>query len=245
MPNVNTYFDRSREPRYSLVFALPLLLLYEGLSMLLSGSSMAGIRNGADVLLKTLFVTVGGRYGLLVFGLVLIGVGAWFVIEDIRRHPGRLEPRWFGLMALEAVIYAAVFGQIVAWLTGLLLGGGRLVVLAQSPIESLSFGTQLVVSLGAGIYEELLFRVILVAALIALFKRLRWRQAVVIGAAIGVSALIFSAFHYIGPYGDPLTLPSFTFRTIAGVLLSGLYVWRGFGIAAWTHALYDVYLAVL
>ncbi len=31
---------------------------------------------------------------------------------------------------------------------------------------------------------------------------------------------------------------------IAGVLFSGLYLLRGFGITAWTHALYDVLLAV-
>ena len=59
-----------------------------------------------------------------------------------------------------------------------------------------------------------------------------------------LGALIFSAFHYIGPYGEPLELGSFTFRTVAGFLFSGLYVLRGFGITAWTHALYDVFLAV-
>jgi len=56
-------------------------------------------------------------------------------------------------------------------------------------------------------------------------------------------ALIFAGFHYLGPYGDPLTLGSFVFRTIAGLLFSGLYLLRGFGITAWTHALYDVLLA--
>jgi hypothetical protein len=59
-----------------------------------------------------------------------------------------------------------------------------------------------------------------------------------------LGALIFSAFHYIGPYGDRLELGSFTFRAVAGVLFSGMYVLRGFGITAWTHALYDVFLAV-
>jgi hypothetical protein len=61
--------------------------------------------------------------------------------------------------------------------------------------------------------------------------------------ATAFGALIFSAFHYVGPYGDRLELPSFIFRTIAGVLFSGLYLLRGFGITAWTHALYDVFLA--
>jgi hypothetical protein len=58
------------------------------------------------------------------------------------------------------------------------------------------------------------------------------------------AAFIFAGFHYIGPYGEPLALGSFTFRTIAGLLFTGLYVLRGFGITAWTHALYDVFLAL-
>ena len=57
-----------------------------------------------------------------------------------------------------------------------------------------------------------------------------------------LGALIFSAFHYIGPYGDRLEVYSFVFRTIAGLFFSGLYLLRGFGITAWTHALYDVFL---
>jgi hypothetical protein len=55
-----------------------------------------------------------------------------------------------------------------------------------------------------------------------------------------LGALVFSIFHYIGPYGDRLQLASFAFRAIAGVLFSGLYLTRGFGITAWTHAMYDV-----
>jgi hypothetical protein len=102
------------------------------------------------------------------------------------------------------------------------------------------------VSLGAGLYEELLFRVLVVGALAALARR-SWGWAPWAAGALAavVGALIFSAFHYIGPYGDPLTLGSFTFRAIAGLVFSGLYLVRGFGIAAWSHALYDVVLSVL
>ena len=59
-----------------------------------------------------------------------------------------------------------------------------------------------------------------------------------------VGALVFSAFHYIGPYGDPISLPSFTFRALAGLVFSAMYLLRGFGITAWTHALYDVFLTL-
>jgi hypothetical protein len=105
--------------------------------------------------------------------------------------------------------------------------------------------TQLMISLGAGIYEELLFRVVLVSGLALLATRVfRWPRTRANLFAVVLGALIFSAFHYIGPYGEPLRLDSFTFRAVAGLLFSGLYVLRGFGITAWTHALYDVFLAV-
>lgn len=172
--------------------------------------------------------------------------GAWIVWRDHRRRGGgRLDKRVFLGSIGESLVYAAIFGQVVALLTAQLLYGPQLTVALQAPMGGFPLGTQLVISLGAGIYEELLFRVLLVSGLLALGLRLGWRRPVTVAVAVVLSALIFSAFHYVGPYGDPLTLGSFTFRAIAGLLLSGLYVARGFGITAWTHALYDVGLALV
>jgi membrane protease YdiL (CAAX protease family) len=101
------------------------------------------------------------------------------------------------------------------------------------------------ISLGAGIYEELLFRVLLVSGLAWLAKTgFGWTGTAAALFAVLSGALVFSAFHYIGPYGDSFQMASFTFRAVAGVLFSGLYLLRGYGITAWTHALYDVFLAV-
>lgn len=238
------YWQASREARYTLLFALPLLLLYEGLSFALTRSAYAGLRNGADVLLKTLFVTLGGSRGVAVFSLALVGVGAWFVWRDRKRHPGTLDRRVFGFMMAESLVYAMLLGGVVSALTSLLLSP-MLSVAQATEVARISLAGQLVLSLGAGIYEELLFRVLLVSGLLALALRLGWRRPVAVSAAVVGAALIFSAFHYIGPMGDPFALGSFTFRAIAGLLLSGLYVARGFGIAAWTHALYDVGLTLL
>ncbi len=243
---LQSYFATSRQARYSVLFAFPLLILYEGLSALLSGSAVAGVRNGADVLLKTVFLALGGRWGLLVFGVLFLGIGGWIVWRDQRRRETPFVPKLLLGMFAESLLYAVLFGQTVALLTTWLLQGGpSLMTVVQSPVASLSLGTQLVVSLGAGLYEELVFRVLLVSALLWLGLRFGWRRPVAVGVAVVLSALIFSGFHYIGPYGDAFTTPSFTFRAIAGLLLSGLYVARGFGIAAWTHALYDVGLAML
>jgi len=238
------YWHAPRQPRYSLLFALPLLLLYEGLSWALTGSAHAGLRNGADVLLKTMFVALGGNRGVAMFSILLIGVGVVLVWRDRRLHPGPLDSRVFGLMMAESLVYAALLGSVVSALTALLLSPMLSVTQIGGP-ERLSLSAQLVLSLGAGIYEELLFRVLLVSGLLALGLKLGWRRPTAVAAAVVIAALIFSTFHYIGPMGDAFTLPSFTFRAVAGLLLSGLYVARGFGIAAWTHALYDVGLTLL
>jgi hypothetical protein len=118
--------------------------------------------------------------------------------------------------------------------------------LSVTPIGGLGLPTQLMVSLGAGIYEELLFRVLIVSGLAALARRsFGWGPRPAGMFAVAVGALLFSAFHYIGPYGDPFALGSFMFRLIAGVLFSAMYLLRGFGITAWTHALYDVFLSLI
>jgi hypothetical protein len=204
------------------------------------------VRNGADVLLKTIFVIFGGRRGLIAFGVILCGAGVWLIARDLKRH-GPIRPAVLATMMLESVVYAVFFGFVVSGLTSMLLRVPLMLVAGQPDrgVAALPLGTQLVVSLGAGIYEELLFRVLLVSGLVALGQVLKWRRPVAVTVAVVVSAIIFSSFHYIGPYGDRLELSSFVFRTIAGMMFSVLYVARGFGITAWTHALYDVALALL
>jgi len=203
------------------------------------------VRNGADVLLKTAFVAFGGPNGVTAFGLLLLAGGVWVVWRDRRRHPGPLRPSVLAAMLGESMVYAAGFGFVVAMLTAAALSGVGLAAVQAPGRVTLPMASQLVVSLGAGIYEELLFRVLLVSGLVALGSLLGWRRPATLAVAIVVSAAIFSAFHYIGPLGDRLTLASFTFRAMAGLVLSGLFAARGFGITAWTHALYDVGLSLL
>ena len=240
LPQTQSYWRATRAPRYSLTFAFPLLVAYELLAFTLSGDALAGVRNGADVLLKSLFVGFGGRDGLIAFGVLLLGTGAALVWRDLKRG-GSIRPRYFLFMAAESLAYALLFGLVVGLLTGILLGG----VVLMMPLADLSLAAKLVISLGAGIYEELLFRVLLVGSLAWLARAAFGWTAGWAGVFATLSgALIFSAFHYIGPYGDPLELPSFTFRTLAGLVFSALYLTRGLGITAWTHALYDVFFVL-
>jgi membrane protease YdiL (CAAX protease family) len=236
-----SYWRAARAPRYSLLFALPLLLLYEALAAVLSDGSVGGVRNGADVLLKQLLLAVAGTNGARVVGAILVGVCVWLVARDLRANRGGLRASFFAAMMAEAVVLALAFGVAVSIVTAQLLGSLDLLAAGAAPV--LGWWTQLMISLGAGLYEELVFRVILVSALAAGGRALLgWRPPVAALVAVVISALVFSAFHYVGPYGDRLELQSFLFRAVAGLFFSGMYVLRGFGITAWTHALYDVFL---
>lgn len=118
----------------------------------------------------------------------------------------------------------------------------------------LTLSDQIVLSLGAGFYEELVFRLILVSAIAGFFalivralklseerfsKTLRYSVAAVLGA------LVFSWVHYTGAFGDTFHLGSFTFRFLMGLVLNVIFLWRGFGVAAMTHALYDIVVTLM
>jgi hypothetical protein len=239
-PATSSYFALSRSPRYSLTFALPLLAVYEGLAAV-TGELNGGIRNGADVILKELFAAVAGPQGPLIFGVLLAGTMVILVIRDARRNRGGLRTRVFLLMLAESALLALALGSVVGAITARLLPAGH--TLALGPLRDVGWATALTVSLGAGLYEELLFRVLLVGGIVVIARRLLGPvTSRVIAVVIG--AVVFSTWHYIGPFGDTFAPGSFVFRTIAGLAFSGLFVTRGFGITAWTHALYDVFLVV-
>jgi len=238
-----SYWQVSRAPRYSLLFALPLLLFYQVLAVLLAHGERS-VRNGADVILQALFTAVAGAWGPPLFMVCLIGVGLWLVTRDMRAHGSRLRGGVFVAMLGESIALALTFGFVVGSVTSGVLG--MLQTLAVPGGAEMDWWTRLMVSLGAGIYEELLFRVLLVGALAATARALLgWRPLTAGVTATFVGAAIFSAFHYLGPYGDRWQLYSFAFRMVAGLFFSGLYLARGFGITAWTHALYDVLLLVM
>jgi len=244
MADLGDYWRDSRSPRYSLLFALPLFLLYQGMIAFTPPGAGADLRNGADVMLETLFTLVAGARGPLIFLSVLVVLGLWIAGRDWRAHSRDLRGRVFIFMLLEATALALVFGTAVATVTSHVVQATAAIGhAAQQPLESLGAQSKLMLSVGAGLYEELLFRVVLVGSLAWAGRFLLGLGATVAGAwAAVLGALIFSACHYIGAYGDQFQLYSFVFRTIAGLAFSGLYLLRGFGITAWTHAIYDAVL---
>jgi hypothetical protein len=187
------------------------------------------------------FTSIAGTKGPVILLACLTAAGLWLVIRDLRANRRDLHAAFFGLMLAESAGLALVFGGVVSAVASGLVRPTALLV--QATVAELGTGSRLMLSLGAGLYEELLFRVLLVGGLAWVGRRLLgWRPLVAGLAAVLVGALVFSWFHYIGPYGDPFQLYSFVFRTIAGLAFSALFLLRGFGITAWAHALYDVFL---
>ena len=238
--SARSYWSQSRSHRYSLLFALPLLLVYELLEAVSPVRMQGGVvRNGADVVLTDLFIYLLGPRGPLVFMAMVIGMSLWLVRRD--SAAGQVQPGVFVIMLGEAVVLALAFGVVVGTVTARVLGPLR--TLAAGGIGGSSI-ERLTLSLGAGLYEELLFRVVIVALLSNAFRLLGIGRLPAGVAATVVGALLFSAFHYVGPLGEPFKIESFIFRAIAGLAFSALYLIRGFGITAWTHALYDVAVLV-
>lgn len=238
-----TYWRASRAPRYALLFAVPLFIFYQILVALEPVGPQGSWRNGADVLLQQVFIAIAGSRGPLLFLITLNVAGAWLLLRDVRRHPGRFQPRYFALMFAESALLAFVAGFTIGTLTAQLVHPPTLVI---GLPDAAGLSTRLMLAIGAGLYEELLFRVLLVGALAWLGRSVfKWKVSVAAAVAVVLGALLFAAFHYIGPGGDELQLYSFVFRAIGGLFFSALYVVRGFGITAWTHALYDILVMVV
>ncbi|MFI5230475.1 MAG: hypothetical protein ACHQWU_15475, partial [Gemmatimonadales bacterium] len=109
----NSYYAASRAPRYSVLIALPLLIGYEGLAALLAQPGRAELRNGADAMLRAMFVAISPQYGSLIFIGAVILIGVWFVVRDLRRSKDRIRPLMFTAMLAEALLLAVAFGFVV------------------------------------------------------------------------------------------------------------------------------------
>lgn len=230
---VKSYFENTNNLLYSFLVSLPLFLLYEILIVISQPVGDSIVRISVDVWIKSLFTYLGVNavsFSLLV--VVLIGL---FIVYKERERLKTLRFSYFPVLILESTLYAIVVAFISQSLVSLVLN-----IAASDPISSLSVTQQLALSLGAGLYEELFFRVILVTLFILLFTKLLGKKWAGVTAAVVLSALLFSAVHYVGSMGDAFTLGSFLYRFLFGLILNGIYVWRGFGVAAWTHAIYDI-----
>jgi membrane protease YdiL (CAAX protease family) len=243
------YWAESRQPWVSLLFIAPLLAVYE---VGVVGLGAKAIRNGADIWLRDFLELLDfGQYFLLPVLVIGILLGWHYTTRQAWRVPrGVLSGMCVECAALAGCLW--VVSQAEAWIlqaaVGTVTSIGRTAAVASSGQASLA---GFIGFFGAGVYEELLFRLMLLPAMAWGMRRLgaAHRSATVL--AVVASSVVFAAAHYVGRYGEPILLRDFVFwyglifRFLAGVFFSILFVLRGFGIAAGTHAGYDILVRLL
>lgn len=239
----DSYWVQSQRPLTALAFIAPLLVAYE-LGVLILGPN--AIRNGADVWLRQFLELAGfGQYFLLPVLCVFILLG-WHYTT---RQPWDVSPRVLQSMACECIILALLLRVILHIQSSFFdpaLFSPDVVPPAALSVEAKETFRRLVGFLGAGVYEELLFRLILLSSVAWFLRQLDATRTVSIVIAAIATSLFFAAAHYVGPHAEPFHWQSqwfwftFLFRSLAGIFFSALFVLRGFGIAAGTHAGYDI-----
>lgn len=233
---LSSYMEDSRDLFGSLILVLPLFVLYQ-VGVLMTG----GVRNGVDFITDAMWALAGGSLGYYL--LINLGILAAFIggIAYLR-EAGTFRPKLFPWVIAESTVYASLLGTGVVLMMSSL---GLDVLLSTGGGGEYGLLTKIVLSVGAGLYEETVFRLMLMGGLflagVKWLKLANWVSAV---AAVIVSSLIFSGVHYVGNLADAFTLGSFFFRFFAGVLLAGIFYLRGFAVAVYTHAIYDIIVMV-
>jgi membrane protease YdiL (CAAX protease family) len=227
---LRNYLKETRRPIYSAALVLPFFLIYHLGTLFLRTTWI----NGADALIIRI-LSLLSVHTVFASALVLL---LSFVIWQLRtRASWRLNP-WIliGLFA-ESLLFALLLLAAVGWFsTHMGKPGGEAGV---GPLG------RLVLYCGAGIYEELVFRGFLMGVLLVVFRRLlKTRPLLAASSAVVLGAVIFAMFHYLGPAAESFTFAGFLQRTVGGVYFSLLFVARGFGVCAATHALYDILLGL-
>ncbi len=239
--SLQEYAEESARPLVSMAFITPLLVIYELGGVVLGPHAL---RNGADTWLRSLLETLGfGQYFLLPM-LTCSILLAW---HHTRRDAWQLQGGVLTTMLLESTLFAfllfglahvqrALFPPVTASLVGTSLTA-----------EVFATASRLIGYCGAGIYEELLFRLMLLPAAAAVFRWLGCDGRSSWGWGILTSSLLFSAAHYhvFAAGGYAFDWYTFSFRFAAGLFFAGLFVARGFGIAVGAHAMYDILVEII
>jgi hypothetical protein len=203
----------------SLVLIFPLLLAYE------VGVLFVGHVNGADVVTRALYAMVGKRTIYLTVHACVAAIFLLWIRRNDRWSTLRLEVA--APLILEAAIYALTLGAVISLVLDRWLGLGA--------------GGSVVSALGAGVHEELVFRLGLFGGCVALLKGTDRRISVPF--ALVASSLLFAAAHHAGAHGEPFTLHAFAFRCLAGTAFGAIFWFRSLAHAVYAHVLYDLLVA--
>jgi hypothetical protein len=238
-----TYWGRSRQPLSSLIFLIPLLIAYE-LGVMIYATNYA---NGTEqqiyarTLLNEFFAWFGVTTHFLPGLIVVVLLLSCHIVSGAKWE---WNPPLYLAMAAEALFLAGPLFVLMKFVGSHVQMQARAAALTgrAPPAVGQTWQAELVFSIGAGIYEELLFRVIVIALLHwLLVDLLEVDDTLGSMLAVFVSALLFALYHF-SPQQHPFSMGKCLLYMLGGLYLAGVYVIRGFGIAAGTHAAYDIFI---
>lgn len=251
------YWLETRRPFCNLIFLLPLLLSYEIGVAFIVGPDGELARNGADAWMRLWLRQAGIE---MVWLLPTLLVGTLLVWQLTSRQPWRTSWDTLGGMAAESLMYAfllILLGQLTDY-------GFRHAAFVTVQMEDHQAQSQLLIRLvmfmGAGIYEEFLFRLCLLSVVYFALRAMLFSKGLSVLLTVLLTSLVFSLAHYLPSGSDDHFQGlihaatrvhstrelwfSFAFRTVAGIFFAALYFFRGFGITVGAHAAYDVCVGV-
>lgn len=229
-----SYWTLSRSPYYSFIFVLPFLAMYEVMVLFLNRDQMILLRNGADVLMRQ-FLSIFGEWGFYVLSISYILIFLFVFL---------IQKKDWNITVIKSDYLLGMLAEGTVWGFGLYFFMRYIPVFLMFPSGKELF-QQITLAIGAGLYEELVFRVISITVIFHLLRLIfQWDKQFSLIISIVISATIFSSFHFVGPYGDVFTLSLFIYRSFAGILLGVIYVVRGFGIVSYAHMIYDFIVIV-
>ncbi|MBS3762662.1 MAG: CPBP family intramembrane metalloprotease [Planctomycetes bacterium] len=228
-----SYTRESRRLGLSIPLVLPLLVIYQ-VGIVRNGSTT---RNVAEVWITNYLADLNVPVATIVNILIVAGLA--YALWELQKN-GRLLFSYMIVIIFESCLYALLL-MVGVSTAACFIHELAMRYLSQTPIDSQA----LLLSIGAGVYEELLFRLILIGGGMLLLKKLFMWGPVVSGVLmISISALLFSAAHHLGPGSEPVESYVFIFRAVCGAVLGTIFVTRGLGIAVFTHVIYNVLLLV-
>ena len=193
-------------------------------------SDLMYMRNGADALMRQM-LSVFGITGLFwIGGVFSLGFTIIYIFQKFSWDEYEIKSRYFISMVFESLLWS--------FLLFIFMSNMHLLLMIPSSTRVIQNVTLAIV---AGIYEEFLFRVIMIFLLKYILGLIfQWGHFLKFFISIVIASGFFSLFHFIGEFGDYFTFNIFMVRFLAGICLGILYCTRGFGITAWTHSLYDL-----
>lgn len=238
-PADRSYWARTRRPLPCLAFVLPILAAYEAGVLWLGGASAGALRTGADAWMRQALASIGLTDRWFPPLILVVALLAWQAADP---RGWRFPPSClFGMAAESLVLAIALVGLSHLVDLGFARLEGHAILVAAAPARGADHPiAPLIGFLGAGVYEEALFRLALIPTLFGAMRLLQTPAVLAGTLAVTGSALLFSIAHHAGAPGEAFTWFAFIFRWVAGIFFAWVFVVRGFGIVVGTHAAYDI-----